>query len=157
MILLVTSITLFNLIALKIDKRLTQNQIANIWSFTIAFQLCFDLIAEYKLNAYWYFNKGVDWIGILGHTILIPPVNIIFLSLFPFKTFLFKQAIYITIWTVGILTYEAVTLLPEPFGFFHLGKWKLWYDAFIVPILLLILLGYYKWICKLEKKLLNST
>jgi hypothetical protein len=155
MILLFISIILFSLIAFRAGKELTANQIANICSFTISFQLLFDLIVEIKLHGYWYFDAGVNWLGILAHTFLIPPVNIIFLGWFPFKSSRSKQVIYMTCWTIGIIIYEAVALLPEPIGFFRLGWWKVWYDVFIVPILLLILLRYYKWICNLEKKLLD--
>jgi hypothetical protein len=52
---------------------------------------------------------------------------------------------------MAILVYEIISLLPEPWGYFHYGWWKLWHAAILDPILLLILLGFYKWICKLEK------
>ncbi|WP_338448400.1 hypothetical protein R4Z09_19480 [Niallia oryzisoli] len=155
MVLFFISIFLFNLIAL-IKNKIPSIRNVSIWTFTIAFQVVFDVIVEFKYNGYWYFDKGIDWIGIVAHTVLIPPVNILLLSWFPFNSNLFKQAIYITCWTVGVIVYEALVLLPEPWGFFHLGWWKLWYDVFAIPILILILLGYYKVICKLEKKLLDN-
>jgi hypothetical protein len=119
MILLFISIFLFNLIAL-IKNKIPSIRNVSIWTFTIAFQVVFDMIVEFKYNGYWYFDKGVDWFGILAHTALIPPVNIMLLSWFPFNTNLFKQAIYITCWTVGVIVYEALVLLPEPWGFFPL-------------------------------------
>lgn len=151
MFLLFISILLFNYIAYKKNKIPTHRNIS-IWSFTIAFQVTFDVIIEFKYHGYWYFDKGVDWIGVLPHTLLIPPINILLLSWFPFKSNLLKKVIYITCWTLGVLIYEGLTLLPEPWGYFHLGWWELWYDSIVVPILILILLGYYKLICKLENE-----
>lgn len=63
---------------------------------------------------------------------------------------MFKQLFYLVVFVICILIYELITLLPEPWGYFHYGWWKLWYAAIVDPILLLILLGYYKWICMLE-------
>jgi hypothetical protein len=152
MLTLIVSIIVFNFIAFKTNKRLTAIQIGSIWTFTIAFQLLFDLFVEFKYDAYWYINKGVEWKGLLPRTVLIPPVNIMFLNWYPFKAHFFKQIIYLTSWVIGILIYEAVTLLPEPWGYFHYDWWKLSYSALVDPILFIILLGYYKWICKLENK-----
>jgi hypothetical protein len=152
MLTLIVSIILFNIIAFKTNKRLSAIQIVSIWTFTIAFQLLFDLFVEFKYDAYWYFNKGVEWKGLLPRTVLIPPVNIMFLNWYPFTSHFFKQVIYLICWVIGILIYEAFTLLPEPWGYFHYNWWKLRYSAIIDPILFMTLLGYYKWICKLEQK-----
>ncbi len=156
MILLFVSIFLFNFIAIKSVKRLTGNQKLHIWCFTISFQVIFDLIIEFKFNGYWYFDKGVDWLGLLSHTVLIPPVNLLFLNWYPFKSPFLKQVLYLVYWTIGINLYELTTLLPEPFGFFNLGWWKVWYDLFIVPTLFLLLLLFYKWINILEKELFDN-
>lgn len=156
MIGLIIAIILFNLIAFKTNKRLTANQIVHIWAFTIAFQMLFDLIVEFKFHGYWYFYKGVDWKGLLAHTALIPPVNMMFLNWFPFNKSIRQKITYLFFWVMGILMYETITLLPEPWGFFHYGWWKLWHAAIVDPVLLLILLGYYKWVCKLENQLLEN-
>lgn len=157
MIGLIIAIILFNLIAFKTNKRLTANQIVHIWTFTIAFQYSFDVIVEFKYHAYWYFSKQVDWIGLLPHTVLIPPVNMMFLNWFPFEKTVWKRIIYILFWVIGILIYESITLLPQPWGYFHYGWWKLWHAAIVDPLLLLILLGYYHWVCKLESQLFKNT
>lgn len=149
MIGLIVAIVLFNLIAFRTSKRLTPNQIVHIWAFTIAFQQSFDSIIEFKYHGYWYFDKEIDWIGILPHTILIPPVNMMFLNWYPFKGKIIKQCSYILLWVISILVYETITLLPQPWGYFHYGWWTIWHSAVIDPILFLILLKYYKWISKL--------
>jgi hypothetical protein len=76
-----------------------------------------------------------------------------FLNWFPFRTQVTKQISYIFLFTIACVIYEAITILPEPWGFFHYGWWTLWHAAIVNPILLLILLGYYKLVCKAENKL----
>jgi hypothetical protein len=156
MIGLLIAIIVFNLIAFRTNTTLTLNQILHVWTFTIASQQTFDLLIEFKYEGYWYFGKEVDWMGLLAHTILIPPVNMMFLNWYPFKKKLRHKTRYIVIWVIAILIYETITLLPKPWGYFHYGWWKLWYAAIVDPILLLILLNYYKWIRKAENKLLTK-
>lgn len=95
MVILFISIILFNVIAFKKNKIPTMNRKVNIWTFTIALQVVFDVVIEFKFKGYWYFDKGVDWMGVLAHTILIPPFNIMLLSLFPFNSSFVKKAIFI--------------------------------------------------------------
>ncbi|WP_417897823.1 hypothetical protein ABN702_16260 [Bacillus haimaensis] len=152
MIGLVLSIIIFNLTAFKFNKSLKGNHIAHIWMFTIAFQTCFDVYIDYKLHGYWYFTKAVEWWELPATTILVPPVNIIFLNFYPFNNSLSKQIKYIIYWVIGILAYEMLTLLPEPIGYFNYGWWTIWHSVIIDPILFVILLTYYKWILKLERK-----
>ena len=157
MIGLITAIILFNFIAFKINKRLTFNQILHIWTFSVAFQSVFDVFVVYKYEGYWYFEKNqLEWATILPHLLVIPPVNIMFLNWFPFGSKFTKQIFYIFFFTIAILIYESITLLPEPWGYFNNGKWKLWHSAIIDPILLLILLGYYKLVCTAENKTRTS-
>lgn len=152
MIGLLIAIISFNFIAFKTNKKLTGNQIVHIWTFTISLQVLFDIIVELKYHGYWYFDKEIDWLGILPHTILIPPVNIMFLNWFPYKGKISQKVTYIIGFVIALLIYEVITLLPEPWGYFYYGWWRLWHAAILNPFLLLILLAYYKWICKLEKR-----
>ncbi|WNF24688.1 hypothetical protein [Mesobacillus jeotgali] len=152
MIGLLLSVVIFNIIAFKMNKRLTLTHIVQIWTFTIAVQMLFDLIIEFKFHSYWYFGMGVDWEGLIPRTVLLPPVNLIFLNLYPFGKSVKIKIAFIICFVVAILMYELATLLPEPWGYFHYGWWKIWYSALIDPILLCCLLGFYKWILWLEKK-----
>ncbi|CAM3540526.1 hypothetical protein [Cytobacillus oceanisediminis] len=152
MIGLIVSIFIFNLIAFKTNKRLTPAQIVQIWTFTAGFQLLFDMIVEFKYESYWYFEPGVEWMGLLPRTVLIPPVNIIFLNGYPYSKGILKKLAYMLLFVICILLYEKATMLPEPWGYFHYGSWKIWYSAIVDPILLLVLLGFYKWIIWLETK-----
>lgn len=118
--------------------------------FTVLFQVLFDIVINIKYGGYWYFSKGVDWKSAPAYFLLVPPVNLLFLNWYPFKSNLFKQTIYITGYHVFVLIYELFTLLPEPWGYFRYGWWNIWYSIVLNPFLFVILLVYYKWILKLE-------
>ncbi|MFS0865617.1 hypothetical protein [Fredinandcohnia sp. 179-A 10B2 NHS] len=152
MIGLLLAVFIFNFLAFTRTKRFTKNQTIHIWFFTIAFQTIFDIFVEFKLHGYWYFSKDPDWQGLIAHTVLLPPVNMLFLNWYPFKGKFLKKFIYVGLWTVGILMYEMITLLPEPWGYFYYGWWTIWHAAVIDPILFLILLVFYNWIVKVEKE-----
>lgn len=149
---LLISVIIFNLIAVKINKKLTLSQVVQIWTFTIAFQNVFDLIVEFKFHSYWYFTPGVDWAGLIPRTILIPPVNIIFLNLYPFGKSAMKRILFVALFVTVILLYELAALLPQPWGYFHYGSWKIEYSLIADPIILYFLLGFYKWIRFLDSK-----
>ncbi|MEH7373868.1 hypothetical protein [Neobacillus drentensis] len=151
MIGLIIAVILFNLIAFITNNRLTKNQIVHIWAFTIIFQGLADLYIDHKYQGYWYFTKDVDWASLPTLTMLIPPVNMMFLNWYPFNSPLLKRILYYIFWLVFMLIYEVISLLPEPWGYFNYGWWKLEYSILVDPILLVILLNYYKWICKIEK------
>ncbi|NRD77064.1 hypothetical protein HPT25_06080 [Bacillus sp. BRMEA1] len=153
---LIIAIIILNFVAFRTNKRLSKNQIIHIWAFTTVFQDSFDLFVDYKYQGYWYFTKDVDWQAVPAHFAIVPPVNMMFLNWFPFNSALLKQILYFICWDIGTVTYEFITMLPEPWGYFHYGWWKWWYSAMINPMLLLILIGYYRWICQVEDDLLNG-
>ena len=157
MILLYGSVIVFNFLAFKLVKRFSGNMILHIWIFTCFFQVFFDIFIDLKYHGYWFVSPGIDWSAFPGYTLLIPPVNLLFLNWFPFNASLVKRIAYIAVWEVVLLCYEFITLLPEPWGFFHYGWWSLWHSALVNPLLLLVLLRYYKLICMLEAKLNNKS
>ncbi|WP_251550658.1 hypothetical protein [Neobacillus muris] len=152
MIGIILSIIAFNYFAFSGKKTLSGNQLLHVWTFSVAFQTIFDVFVEFKYHAYWYFNKEVDWEGVLPHFFVVPQANFIFLKWFPFKAERMKKIIYILLFTLFIVLYELVTLLPEPWGYFHYGWWTIWHAVIVDPILLLILLGFYRLVRKLEKR-----
>lgn len=115
------SIVIFNLIAFTTNKRLTNNQIVHIWMFAIAFQVLTDLMIDDKYHGYWYFEKATGWNDLPTLSLLIPPVNIMFLNWYPFGRPVYKHIVYILCWVIAITFYEAVTMLPEPWGYFNHG------------------------------------
>ncbi|UOQ92639.1 hypothetical protein MUO14_19760 [Halobacillus shinanisalinarum] len=147
---LIIAVFVFNFLAFRTNNRLTKNQVVHIWMFTIAFQIIVDIYIDAKYQGYWYFSKSIEWRSIPALLILIPPVNMIFLNWYPFGQLMYKRIFYILFWVIGITFYEAITLLPEPWGYFNHGWWNLWYSVLVNPFLLLIVLYYYKWVCKIE-------
>ena len=141
---LIAAVILFNFIAFKTNKTLTRGQVAHIFMFTTTFQVTFDLYIDLKYEGYWYFTKNVDWLSLPAHSILLPPVNMMFLNWYPFKESLWRKAFYLLSWVILLLLYEWITLLPEPYGYFDYGWWDIWHSAVVDPILLLILLWYFK-------------
>ena len=141
---LLLSIFFLNAIAFFTNKRLTPNQIVHIWMFTIALQMSFDFYVDMEYHGYWYFTKNADWEEMPTNFFLVPPASMIFLNFYPFEKSKIKQSIYLILFVLGVLVYEAMMLLPEPWGYFHYGWWNLWHSAFINPILFVILIGYYK-------------
>jgi hypothetical protein len=115
---------MFNIVAFKTNKTLTFKEIAHLWVFTIAFQVTCDSYVDLKYHGYWYITQSVDWADLLTVTVLIPPVNMMFLNWFPFQRSLFKKFIYFSCWEVILLAFELLTLLPKPWGYFHYGWWQ---------------------------------
>ncbi|HWO74635.1 MAG TPA: hypothetical protein VNM69_01815 [Bacillus sp. (in: firmicutes)] len=150
MIGLIIAIILFNIVAFATNKRLTINQIVHIWVFTGFFQGLADLYIDQKYHGYWYFSKDIEWASLLSITVLIPPVNMMFLNWYPFNASWLKKTLYFIYWLIFMLAYELIALLPEPWGYFNYGWWSLWYSLIVDPLLLFIVLSYYKWICKIE-------
>jgi len=151
MIGLLIAVLLFNSIAYKVNKKLTKNQVIHIWMFTLAFQQLFDLYADVGYHAYWYFSKyDVDWESLLHILFLVPPVNIIFLNYYPFERSIMRRIIFILLFNIIIVFYEWITLLDPPWGYFHYGWWNLGYSFAINPLLLFILIKYFRFIKKIE-------
>jgi hypothetical protein len=141
---LIIAIIIFNILGFKTNKMLTYKQIAHIWVFTIAFQLSVDVYLDLKYHAYWYFEKEIDWGALPAHTFVVPPVNMMFINWFPFGASLWKQIRYFIYWESVLLTYEWIALMPEPWGYFNYGWWNLGYSALLNPLLLILLIAYYK-------------
>ena len=148
---LIIAVIVFNSAAFITNQTLTKNQIVHTWTFTIVLQMVVDCYLSVKYDGYWYFNKDVEWMDLPAFTLLGAPVIMLFLNWYPLQSSFFKRMIYIIFWSILILIYEVITLLPEPWGFFNYGWWKLSYSAICYPVLLLIELYYYQWVCKIEK------
>lgn len=118
--------------------------------FTIAFQAVTETYIDFKYHGYWYFTKEINWWVLPAFTVLIPPVNIMFINWYPFKQLFYKQMLYILFWVIAITLYELIALLPEPWGYFYHNWWRIWYSLLVNPILLIAVLFYYKWVCKIN-------
>ncbi len=144
MIGLIVAIVVFNILGYVFNKELEKGQVAHVWCFTTAFLVVVDLYIDVKYHAYWYFTKGVDWASLPAALLLIPPVNIIFINWYPWNSKITTYIKYFVKWEMVLLSYELITLLPKPWGYFHYGWWNLFYSALLNPLLLLTLITYYK-------------
>ena len=146
------AVILFNTVAFLTVKKLTKSKILHMAIFTILFHLIVDLFLSYKYQGYWYFNKEIEWLDIPAITLLSPAAILMFLDRYPFRKSFFKRILHIIFWSVLIVMYEAVSLLPEPWGYFRYGWWKLGYSALVYPILFSVALLYYNWVLCIEEK-----
>lgn len=138
------AIILFNILSFLMNKKLTAKEVAHVWVFTVSCHSLFDLYVDYKYSGYWYFEKGIDIYSLLALTLIIPPVNIMYLNWYPYHSSFLKKGFYCLCWTILICMYEVIALLPEPWGYFHYGWWKLGYSAILDPFLFTILVVYFK-------------
>ncbi|PKG22826.1 hypothetical protein CWS01_14140 [Niallia nealsonii] len=153
MIGLVVAIIIVNFITIKVHKKqLSYSQILSVYLFSISLQLLFDIFVDFKYHGYWYFTRDIDWALFLYQLFLIPSVNIIFLNLYPFDKPIYIKIATIIIWDIFIFIYECIALLPQPWGYFHYGWWKWWYSPLLNPLLLYILIKYFRLVTKLEKQ-----
>lgn len=149
---LIIAIIVLNMGAFLWVKRLAKSHIVHICVFIILFHLSVDLFLSVKYGAYWYFDRGLQWLDVLPVALLSPPAALLFLNGYPTQSSRFKRVLYILLWSLIITVFEALTMLPGPWGFFHHGWWKLTYSALVYPILFCIILLYYKWIRGIDEK-----
>ncbi|MCL1632855.1 hypothetical protein M3N64_13085 [Sporolactobacillus sp. CPB3-1] len=149
---LLSAVVLFNAFAFFTNSRLTKSQILQIWTFTIAFQIFVDTYMNQKFHGYWYFDRGIDLKAIPALIVLIPPVNMIFLNRYPFGYPLLKRIMYVILWAIGITLYEWLAVLPEPWGYFRYGWWKITYSLLVNPLLLYIVVKFYELVRKFENE-----
>ena len=149
---LIIAIIVLNVIAYRKVKRIAKSKIIHICVFTILFHVSVDLFLSVKYGAYWYFDKEIQWTDIPAVALLSPPAALLFLNGYPSQTSRLKRVLYILLWSLIITAFEALTLLPEPWGFFHHDWWKLKYSALVYPVLCCIVLLYYKWIRRIDEK-----
>ncbi|WP_375709388.1 CBO0543 family protein [Niallia sp. NCCP-28] len=137
MILLFVSIAIFIAIIFIMPKRLTMIEYYATSLSSIILQLLTDLYLEFKYHLYGYFSSQIDWISLLIFFFIYPPVNIIFLNFYPYKSKILKKSLFLSFWVIFSVSYEWVAVKTE---FFYYSGWKLWYSAIIYPVLFIILL-----------------
>lgn len=146
---LIISVIVFNLVAILIPKRISGIKIITTTLFSLYLEIMTNVFLDLKYDLYGYFNKGVDWEGLIYILGVYPPVNILFLNYFPYKKKMLNKAIYIFGWSVFADVYELLFLWS---GTFYYNGWKFWYSIIIYPILYIILVGFYKYVHYLLRK-----
>ncbi|WP_164472910.1 CBO0543 family protein [Cohnella candidum] len=148
MVFLIVSLIAFHVAAIFMPKRITWLDIWCIALFSIVVESFSNMALDLKLNLYGYIAPGNQWSGFLP-IFLYPPVNAIYLNYFPFAKTNSRKAAYILAWTAFCLVYEVAALES---GFFYYLKWKLWYSALCYPVLLLLVLGSFKFTRWLQRR-----
>lgn len=92
------TIVLFIAILLFITKQLTKREMFATSFFSIALQQTVDIYLALKYNLYGYFGGGVHYITLVAILGIYPPINLIYLNLFPFCRGILIKAIYVVIW-----------------------------------------------------------
>ncbi|MGO4890386.1 hypothetical protein ACJ2A9_21780 [Anaerobacillus sp. MEB173] len=134
LILVFSTMLVFLIIIIKMQKRLTKLEMyATIW-FALYFDLIVDVYLSFKNNLYGYFSEGIQYKMLLVFP-LYPLFNIIFLNYFPFGS-IQKQFLYIGFTTGFLICYEWLLVQTEVFYYNH---WKLSYSALSYPLILYVL------------------
>lgn len=148
MVFLIISIIVFNCFALIMPKKLNKIEIYATSFFAFSLDISTDIILDLKYDMYGYFEKGVQFSGLLATVGLYPAVSTIFLNLFPYNRALYIKILNIVGWSLFCLGFEWFSIKS---GFFYHREWKYLYSAPINPFLLMVLLINLKFIKKLEQ------
>lgn len=136
MIFLFISIITFATTAYLIPKRLSFIEIYITTLFAYGLVMLADIILDLKFDLYGYFNRGVDYLGILAQLILSPAAAIITINYFPYKKKAVNKIAYTLIVSVIYDIYEWLSL---KFGYFYYNGWHLIYSAILYPFLILLM------------------
>jgi hypothetical protein len=139
---------IFNLIAFVAPKRISKVEIYATCFFAYAYGLTTDLIFDMHYDLYGYFQKGFQWIGLLGIILYFPSISLLFLNFYPVGKRVIIKALYIILWSLFSVTFEWISLHT---GFFYYNGWKLWYSAILYPIIFSVLLINMRFIQRINK------
>ena len=139
---------IFNLIAFFVPKRIGKIEIYATCFYAYAYGLTTDMILDIHYDLYGYFQKGFQWIGLLGIILYFPSISLLFLNFYPSEKKMVKKALYIILWSLFSVTFEWISLHTE---FFYYNGWKLWYSAIIYPIIFLVLVINMSFIQRLSR------
>ncbi|MFT4417296.1 CBO0543 family protein [Fredinandcohnia humi] len=134
---------IFNIISFCVPKRIGKMEIYATSFFAFSYGLTTDMVLDLHYNLYGYFQKGFQWLGLLGIVLYFPSISFLFLNFYPSDKKLLKKLTYILIWSIFSIIFEWLCLQTE---FFYYNGWKLWYSAFLYPLIFLSLIRNMRWI-----------
>ncbi|WP_372512546.1 CBO0543 family protein [Bacillus salipaludis] len=127
---------IFNIIAFFVPKRIGRIEIYATCFFAYAYGLTTDMVLDLHYHLYGYFQKGFQWIALLGIILYFPAISFLFLNFYPSEKKIVKKAIYILYWSVFSITFEWISLQTD---FFYYNGWKLWYSGALYPVIFSVL------------------
>ncbi|MTI49318.1 MAG: hypothetical protein FH761_15910 [Firmicutes bacterium] len=136
MIFLISSIIIFNLIAIFMPKYITKYEIFTTILFALLFQTLTDVFLNGKYHLYYYFSIEINWISLIPMFGLYPAFNTIYLNYYVLKDKWTTKVWYILRWVLFSLAFEGLSVQA---GYFFYNGWKLWYSALCYPIIYVIL------------------
>ena len=149
MLILILIVILFNTVAYFIPKRLTPIEMLTTTLLAMLLQLLTDNYLSLKYDLYGYFDKGADWESLIYIFGIYPAINIIFLNFFPYKKGWKKQVLYLFVWSVIAMVYEAIFIWS---GTFYLNGWRRIHSIFTYPVLYFVLLLFHSFTLKMTEK-----
>jgi hypothetical protein len=114
-ILLYIIFIIFNIIAFYVPKRINKIEIYATCFFAYAYGITTDLILDMHYHLYGYFEKGFQWIGLLGIILYFPSINLLFVNYYPLEERILKKIIYIFCWSIFSVIFEWISLQTEYF------------------------------------------
>lgn len=139
---------IFNLISLFVPKKISKIEIYATCMFAFAYGITTDLILDMHYNLYGYFDKGFNWLGLLGIVLYFPSISFLFLNFYPLNKKLLSKSIYIILWTIFSVSFERFSLQTE---FFYYNGWKIWYSAILYPLIFLVLVANRRFVRKINE------
>jgi len=125
-----------NIMSFFVPKRINKAEIYATCLFAYAYGLTADMIFDIHYDFYGYFQKGFQWMGLLGIILYFPSISFLFLNFYPLDKRIDKKALYIILWSLFSVIFEWISLQTD---FFYYNGWKLWYSAISYPFIYFVL------------------
>ena len=138
MALVYISVFIIVIIAIVVPKRISLIEIYATSFFAYSFGITTDIILNLKYDLYGYGEEGAQIYTTICLILIYFSINILYLNFFPFSLKALHKIMYILLWSVFSIAYEAVIIHTH---MFYYNEWKLWYSAAIYPIIFSILIG----------------
>ncbi|MDP1442536.1 CBO0543 family protein [Priestia megaterium] len=145
-VILYISVIIFNLIALRMKKKLEWiDYYASIFFGLFAAELADRFTDKYDMYGFFnpYFIEVKTLWVLLG---IYPAATMMIINWYPYSRSWIKKIFYIIGWSIFSTFYEYLSLKA---GFLYHHKWNLWYSAFSYPFLYAMLflnLRFFHWL-----------
>ncbi|GKU81861.1 hypothetical protein [Niallia sp. NCCP-28] len=138
MTLVYISIFILVFLSIIVPKRISMIEIYATSFFAYSFGITTDIILNFKYDWYGYGEEGAQIYTTICLILVYFSINILYLNFFPFSLKALHKTLYILLWTLLSIAYEAFIVHTH---MFYYNEWKLWYSAILYPIIFSILIG----------------
>ncbi|MFC4560117.1 CBO0543 family protein [Virgibacillus kekensis] len=116
--------------------------------FAFSYGALTDMVLDLHYHLYGYFEKGFQWLGLLGIILYFPSISFLFLNFFPSDKKKSRKILYVLLWSLFAIIFEWFALKA---GYFYYNGWKLWYSCALYPFIFLSLILNLRLIQRLNK------